>query len=59
MKRVSKFDQRAGFLQQIIEIVHHCGKLLTLLFDINYPFSILFKPPENSSGGEQIGEQNM
>ena len=56
MKRLSTFDRRAAFLQKVIENVHHRGKLLTLVFDINDLFSKLFKPPENSSRAEKIGE---
>jgi len=55
-KRVSKFDRKASFLQKLIKNVHRCGKLLTLQFDINDLFSKLFKPPENSSRAEKIGE---
>jgi len=47
------------FLQKLIENVHCCEKLLTLHFDINDLFSIAFKPLENSSRVEKIGEWNM
>jgi len=59
MKRVSKFDQRAPFLQNLIENAHLCGKLLTPHFDINDIFLIVFKPPENSNKFEKIEEWNM
>ena len=49
MKRVSKFDQRASFLQNLTGNVHHCGKVLTSHVDINDLFSIVFNPPENSN----------
>ena len=58
MKTVSKFDRRASFLQKLMN-VHRCGKLLTLHFDINDLFSIIFKSPESSSKVEKIEEWNM
>ena len=59
MKRISKFNQIAYFLQNLIENVHFCRKLLTPHFDINDIFLIVFKPPENSNKVEKMVEQNM
>ena len=38
-ERVSSFDQTAAFLHKLIENVHHCGKLISLHFDIDDLFS--------------------
>ena len=59
MKMVSKFDQIASFFQKLIENVDCCGKLLTLYFDINDLFSVVFKLSENSSRVEKIGTWNI
>ena len=59
MKRVLKFDQRSSFLQNLIENVHVCGKLLTPHFDINDLFLIVFKPPKNSNKVDKMEQWNM
>jgi len=46
-------------LQNLIENVHLCGKLLTPHFDINDLFLIVFKPPENSNKVDKMEEWNM
>ena len=56
MKKVLKFDQRASFLQNLIENVRLCGKLLSPHFDINDLYLIVFKPPENSNKLEEMEE---
>ena len=55
-KRISKFDPKASFLKKLIEKFY---QLLTLYFDIDDLFSIVFKPSENSSRVEKIGDENM
>ena len=59
MKRILKFDQRASFLEKLIENAHHCGKLLTLYFDINVLFLTAFTPLENASKVKKVVEWNM
>jgi len=48
-KRVSKFGQRASFLQKLTKNVHGCGKLLAPQFDTNNQFSLVFNRFEYSS----------
>jgi len=58
MKMVSKFNRRASFLQKLMN-VHHCWKLLTLHFDSNDLFLIVFKPSKNSSRVEKKSENGV
>ena len=55
-KIISKYYPKASFLKKLIENFY---QLLTLYFDIDDLFSIVFKPSENSSRVEKIGDENM
>ena len=54
VKRVKKFDRRALLLQKSTKNLHVRGKLLTLHFDTNNQFSIVFKPSEKSGTVKKI-----
>jgi len=55
-KEYQDLIEEFSFLQKSTKNVHVCGKLLTLYFGTNNQFSIAFKPPENLSRLEKIGD---